>query len=107
MDDYSGAELTAALIKVKRALYRHFLDTTERDNEQDVDIIVKDYPRYLAEWATNVLGGKPVPAGSPDFLKSALEDLKRVMVTAEPAEVRRLVEVIFIRYPYTYNTNDM
>jgi hypothetical protein len=111
-------DFTVALIAVKRALYMQFLDITEGDHEQNVNIIIKDYPKYLADWAAELSKGAaniPPPAKKvSSVLKSALENLKPAMtacIESDPyfgeEKCRRLINTVFVKYPYTYNTNDM
>jgi hypothetical protein len=107
-----------ALIRVKQALYSQFLDTTENTHEQNVNIIVNDYPEYLRKWADELCKGPgniPPPAAvASDFLISALGALKAAMETLIVHEgpgaqitCNYYIRSFLVTYPYTMNTNSL
>jgi hypothetical protein len=110
-------EFLGALVEVKRALYQQFLDDTEESHEQNVDIITRDYPAYLARWSTELCKGPanlPPPAAKVDArLLSALGGLKAVMEKADAegslgkTTCDYYVKALFVTYPYAMNTNSL
>jgi hypothetical protein len=97
----------AALLKVKQDIYEYFLIKTEKDFEQNIELITDHYPAFLAKWADELCKGPtniPPPAiPVPDFLKSSLEDLRSEMDKYNLDTSCYWIKSLFITYPYTMN----
>jgi hypothetical protein len=117
MDTPALTEFLNSLVAVKQTLYKQFLRETENSHQQNVDIIINDYPKYLARWSSELCKGPtniPPPAAKADeFLLSALSDLKVAMEKLIAEDdfsgdiCKYYIKTLFVTYPYAMNMNSL
>ena len=106
-----ATKLMTALVNVKKQVYAYFLDITESSHEQNINIMLTDYPAFLSKWAKilTTIPINPVPEFEklPANLKSSLDSLKDVLNAYIPTDPDfwednyiYMIKTLFIKYPY-------
>jgi hypothetical protein len=109
-------ELMTSLVNVKKQVYAYFLDITERTHEQNINIMLSDYPTFLSKWekilTTIPINPAPQFETLPASLKSSLEDLRVALDAYMPSDGNfwkdnydYMVKTLFIKYPYVMTQN--
>jgi len=104
-------KLMTAIINVKKQVYAYFLDVTESTHEQNIDIMLSEYPAVLSK-LEKTLTTVPINPGEdiekhPASLKSSLAELQvaldeYILTDADfwMDNYKYMVRTLFIKYPY-------